>query len=269
MSEGRLHRPGCSGGQGRLRLHLRVPAGPGAMTGLHSTSGESNLDAEPSPWHDGAGAIGVNVIARDRAFARALPAVAVLAGLAFAGSSSPETDGLVEALALREGMTIADVGAGDGEWTERLARRVGPTGHVFATEVDEAEIGKIEERVGEAGLENVTTVLGSAVDTGLPEGCCEAVLLRMVYHHFTQPAEMRASLRRALRSGARLVVIDTEPQTGWSEVAGVPDRGGHGIRQVDLEGEMVADGFAVVARYEAWDGRGDRYCVVFRPENRR
>jgi hypothetical protein len=61
--------------------------------------------------------------------------------------------------------------------------------------------------------------------------------------------------------------IDTEPHPGWPPVAGVPDRGGHGIREEDLVREMTGDGFEVVARHQDWGGRDDRYCVVFRAAN--
>jgi hypothetical protein len=148
--------------------------------------------------------------------------------------------------------------------TERLAGEVGPTGHVWATEIDVDDVEKIEKRASRAGLENVTAVLGTDTDTGLPDGCCEAVLLRMVYHHFTQPASMRASLRRALRPGALLAVIDLQPRGSWGSLDGVPDRGGHGIRDEELVAEMTSDGFEVVARYDDWNGSGNRYCVVFR-----
>jgi SAM-dependent methyltransferase len=190
--------------------------------------------------------------------------VLLLQGEAVALTIAPEPQRLFAALGLRAGLRVADVGAGDGEWAERLAREVGETGHVFATEVDQKDLEKIRKRVREAGLGNVTTILGTQEDTGLPPGCCDGVLLRMVYHHFVEPARMRASLRAALRPGAPLVVVDTEPQGGWRRLEGVPDRGGHGIHEEDLVREMTGDGFEVVARHPDWNGDGDRYCVVFR-----
>jgi predicted methyltransferase len=177
---------------------------------------------------------------------------------------SSERERLVAALALHEGMHIADVGAGDGDWTERLAEEVGPAGHVWATEIEADDVEKIEKRASRAGLQNVTVILGTETNTGLPDGCCEAILLRMVYHHFTQPAPMRASLRRALRPGALMAVIDLQPRGDWGDLDGVPDRGGHGIRDEELVEEMTSDGFEVVARYDDWSGSGNRYCVVFR-----
>ena len=189
----------------------------------------------------------------------------LLTGLgARASALDSEATRTIAALGLRPGLQVADVGAGNGEWSERIAREVGESGHVYATEVDRDDLQKVETRLRDAGLRNATTILGTQDDTGLPAGCCDAILLRMVYHHFANPARMRASLRSALRPGAPLVVIDTEPQKTWRRLEGVPDRGGHGVAEKALVREMTADGFEVVARYDDWAGDGDRYCVVFR-----
>jgi len=196
--------------------------------------------------------------------AAALAAAFLIAGGAAVHSLDSEAARTIEALGLRPGLRVADVGAGNGEWAERIGREVGETGHVYATEVDRDDLQKVETRLKDAGLKNVTTILGTQEDTGLPPGCCDAILLRMVYHHFTDPARMRASLRSALRRGGPLVVIDTEPQKNWRHLEGVPDRGGHGIKEQALVREMTADGFEVVARHEDWAGDGDRYCVIFR-----
>ena len=171
---------------------------------------------------------------------------------------------IAEVLEVRAGSRVADLGAGDGRWSEELARRVGETGHVWATEVERGLVEKIAERMAEAGLGNVTAVLGSQEDLGLEADCCDAILLRLVYHHFEDPAKMRAGLRRALRAGGRLAIVDIRPQSDWRELAGVPDRGGHGIGPAELIDEMAADGFELVAEYEEWPGDEDRYCLVFR-----
>ena len=193
----------------------------------------------------------------------ALVVVFRFATCGFVLAFSSETALVEDALALREGMQVADVGAGDGDWAERLAEKVGPAGHVYATEIEAEDVEKIARRVEGAGLENVTALLGTVTDTGLVDGCCDAILLRMVYHHFTDPAPMRASLRRALRPGGRLAVIDLRPQD-WGDLARVPGRVGHGIREEDLVAEMTSDGFEVVARYDEWADSHVRYCVVFR-----
>ncbi len=181
------------------------------------------------------------------------------------GAEGSEKDRLAKALELHPGMRVADVGAGGGEWSEDLARRVGEQGHVYATEIDEDDVEKMKKRFAEADLQNVTVVLGTDEDTGLPEGCCDAVLLRLVYHHFTDPEKMRRSLHRALVPGGLLVVVDIEPQTTWRELPGVPERGGHGIPPEDLVAELTTDCFHLVERQDDWDeGEEDHYLAVFR-----
>jgi precorrin-6B methylase 2 len=190
-------------------------------------------------------------------------AIVVAAGAA-ALFDDGEATRISQVLHLEAGQVVADVGAGDGEWSVDLARRVGPTGHVWATEVNDRDLAEIRRRVEKAGLENVTVVEGDQQQTGLPQGCCDAILVRMVYHHFTDPPAMRRSLRQALRPGGRLAILDIEPQKNWRKLKGVPQRGGHGIPADDLVREMTADGFEVVSRHEDWNGDEDRYCIVFR-----
>ncbi len=176
-----------------------------------------------------------------------------------------EAERIADVLALSPGMRVADVGAGDGEWSVELARKVGEAGRVYATEVDEDDVEDIRELIEDEGLHNITSILGDDLDTGLPESCCDAILLRLVYHHFTDPQPMRESLRRALLPGGLIAVIDFAPQEHWRELPGVPDRGGHGIEAEELVADMTGDGFEVVARYDDWDPEEpDHYCVVFR-----
>jgi SAM-dependent methyltransferase len=177
---------------------------------------------------------------------------------------SDEMQQLFETLGLETGQEVADVGAGNGPWVPALSHWVGREGHVFATEVKEDLVDKIRGRAQEEGLANVTVLLGNDQDMGLPPACCDAVLLRLVYHHFTDPAAMRASLRRALRSGGRVAVIDIEPQKSWSTLEGVPDRGGHGIPMEDLIREMSGEGFSVESRHTDWNGDPERFCVIFK-----
>lgn len=199
-----------------------------------------------------------------RYLAASLPLLVALS--AHAGVAE-ERDGIASSLALLPGMAVADVGAGDGRYSVALAHAVGPTGRVYATEVDRAEIEKIAATAQDAGLSNLTTVVGTQDDTGLPAGCCDAILLRLVYHHFTDTAAMRRSLWNALRPGGRIAVIDVPPQKGWRRLEGVPERGGHGIEVAELVAEMTGIGFEVAARDLDWPAEADAYLIVFqRPE---
>lgn len=190
----------------------------------------------------------------------------LLLGCSKQAAVASEAYRIAEVLGLEPGLAVADVGAGDGEWTVSIARRVGPEGHVWATEVADDELEEIRQRVDREELGNVTVVRGAQTTSGLPDACCDAILLRLVYHHFTDPSRMRSDLRRALRPGGVLAVIDIEPQEHWRKLEGVPERGGHGIPADDLVRELVSDGFREVRRIEDWNDDPDRYCVVFRRE---
>lgn len=180
------------------------------------------------------------------------------------GVSAGEFELIAERLELRPGMEVADVGAGDGEWSVEIARIVGEEGHVWATEINAEEVERIQERIDEESLANITAVLGSDDQTGLPVACCDALLLRMVYHHFVEPEPMRLSLYQNLRPGGILVVIEIRPENSWPDVEDVPERGGHGIEPEDLRAELTGGGFEFVERIDRWNGDRLRYCSVFR-----
>ncbi|MFI4943096.1 MAG: class I SAM-dependent methyltransferase [Burkholderiales bacterium] len=194
--------------------------------------------------------------------------VAASASLAPALVSAPEPGSeaarIVEVLRLAAGMVAADVGAGEGKFTSTLARGVGPEGRVYATEIAQDKLDELKQRMAADGIENVLTVLGDQQQTGLPRGCCDRVLLRLVYHHFAEPPAMQRSLWAALRPGGLIAVIDVPPKKGWPVVAGAPDRGGHGIEVAELVADMRRAGFEVVAQHDDWPAETDSYCVVFR-----
>jgi ubiquinone/menaquinone biosynthesis C-methylase UbiE len=179
---------------------------------------------------------------------------------------SQETDRLAEILALRPTSRVADVGAGDGAFSVELASRVVPQGHVFATEIEEDSAAGIRSEARTAGLENVTVIRAAEASTNLPNACCDAVFLRGVYHHITNPVETNHSLRGALRPHGRLAVIDFEPSWFLSRffpVRGVPaSRGGHGVPPAIVVSEMQKAGFELIDQLDEWPG--SRYCLVFR-----
>jgi ubiquinone/menaquinone biosynthesis C-methylase UbiE len=181
-------------------------------------------------------------------------------------AAADERDRIAEALEIEEGTVVADVGAGEGAWSVDLARRVGETGRVYATEIDPASLRDIERAVDAAGALSVTLVEGSATDTKLPAQCCDAILLRLVYHHFTDPHAMDQSMFASLRPGGLILVIDFEPGAlgaPTNALPGVPeDRGGHGTPVEQVIEEMIAAGFALVRRIEDWSYR--EYAILFR-----
>jgi ubiquinone/menaquinone biosynthesis C-methylase UbiE len=153
-----------------------------------------------------------------------------------------EVPRLVELLELKPGMTVADVGAGFGAWTVRFAREVGPSGHVYATDVGAAQVKALRDIPERERLKHVTVIEGAVDSTNLPPACCDAILVRDAYHHFTQPEAMVRSLAASLKPGGRLAVIDFPPRPGSEVPAGVPaDRGGHGIPPDVIEREVRAE----------------------------
>jgi SAM-dependent methyltransferase len=188
------------------------------------------------------------------------------AGFRLDGSEMPR---LREVLTLRPGMSVADVGAGRGELTVALAAEVGPTGQVFSSDIDPKALEQIRARVEAAALRNVTMVRAHASDTGLSTNCCDAVVLRRVYHHLSDPAATNAGLLRAVRPGGVLAVIDFPPTLSWLwpwPPKGVPrNRNGHGIAAGLVVDEVTGSGFELVKVIDDWPGRGplESYCAVF------
>ena len=184
------------------------------------------------------------------------------------GSKASEIDNLAPLLDLRPGSAVAEIGAGNGSVALAAAEKVGPSGHVYATEIDPAQLQKIRDKVSESGLGNVAVVESSSDDTRLPADCCDAIYMIGVYHHFTEPLKTDASIFRALRPGGRLVIVDFRPAlmlSPWTP-EGVPaNRGGHGIPEDILEAELTRSGFKVAQTYDPWGNSWflSNYCVVF------
>ena len=198
-----------------------------------------------------------------RTSALALLLSAACAGCQWSGfgfrADGREMPRLREVLALEAGKVVADVGAGKGELTLALARQVGSNGRVFSTELDAERLLRLRETVAGAGLGNVTVVEASSGETGLPPNCCDAIVLRRVYHHLTDPSGINASLLRALRPGGVLAIIDFPPPFFLG-------RGQFGVPAKLVVGEVTGSGFEQVRLIDDWPGRGplQSYCVVFR-----
>jgi predicted methyltransferase len=206
-------------------------------------------------------------VARRLRGASVLLAAAIAVSLAVAMRTSARDRGegerLVAALGLSPGMTVADVGAGSGEFTVLLGEAVGASGRVFSTEISSSRLDEIRRAAARAGLDNVTVIEADERHSHLPEDCCDAILLRRVYHHFTHPESTNATLVRALRPGGILAVIDFEPGASGASPPGVPEsRGGHGVPRALLVEELSAAGLHAERTKEQWSGRD--YLVLFR-----
>src|SRR5262245_51235031 len=141
-----------------------------------------------------------------------------------------ESDRLAELLRVRPGATVADIGAGDGSMAVEIARLVGRNGVVYATELSVEQRGAIARRVSTEALSQVRVVEGAADATQLPADCCDAIYLRAVTHHLSDRAHFASEIRKAVRPGGRVVVIDFAPGSLWFHGAD------HGVTSENVRG---------------------------------
>jgi ubiquinone/menaquinone biosynthesis C-methylase UbiE len=203
---------------------------------------------------------------RTRFLSACLSFIAGVIFLAAGTQKDGEIARLGKVMGWKAGQVVADVGAGEGEFGFGAAKVVGETGKVYLTELDEKKRKALEEELQRREAKNVVVVQAAEKQTNLPDNCCDGIILRHVYHHFTAPGEMDASLLRSLKPGGLLAVIEFPPRQWLTEsdpVKGVPpNRGGHGIPQKILVTELTHAGFALEQTIDDWPD--DSYCVVFR-----
>jgi ubiquinone/menaquinone biosynthesis C-methylase UbiE len=163
----------------------------------------------------------------------------------------------IEALDLRAGMTVADIGAGTGYYTVRLARKVGPEGRVYATDIQPGMLRLLERRVAADRLTNVVPVLGAPDDPRLPPGAIDVALMVDVYHELAAPQAFVRRLREALRPDGRLVLIEFR-----KEDPDVPIREEHKMSVAQVRDELSADGYRLerVIDVLPW-----QHIIVLRP----
>jgi ubiquinone/menaquinone biosynthesis C-methylase UbiE len=175
---------------------------------------------------------------------------------------SEEITRLAELTQWKAGSIVADVGAGDGTYSFVAAQKVGPSGRVYATEIDTEKLKNLRVEVTKRKAENIVIVEGTADDTKLPSSCCDTIFLRHVYHHLTQPQEFDRNLVRSLKPGAHLAIIDFPPSPNLAPVEGVPkNRGGHGIPEKVVVEELTTAGLQVEKTIDDWSAND--YCVLF------
>jgi ubiquinone/menaquinone biosynthesis C-methylase UbiE len=171
--------------------------------------------------------------------------------------SSPSAETIFDAIGVREGLTVCEIGAGDGDLSIAAAKRVGSEGRVLTSELGESRIQKLRAAVEASGLATITVVAGDEEKTNFPDGACDALFMRDVYHHFTSPARMNASIAAALKSGARAAIVDFTPPGDEAAPGSRAGDGRHGVYPETVGSEMKAAGFDVVS-----SGRGKRWFMV-------
>jgi len=163
-----------------------------------------------------------------------------------------EIEQITSRLALRPGMTVADIGAGSGYDTLRLAKVVGPRGRVVAEDVTPEYLSTLRSAIASAGLTNVTVVLGSAGDPKLPKRALDAAIMVHMYHEIQQPMALLTALAPAFKAGGRLGIEELDRPTL-----------AHGTPPKLLVCELAAAGYELVQMSPLTGGLG--YFAVFQP----
>ncbi len=154
-------------------------------------------------------------------------------------------DLVLNALDLRLGDVVADLGAGSGYFTFRIAPKVGKTGKVLAVEVQQEMLNTLRARAAEKKVANVEVVQGSETDPNLPANTVDVVLVVDVYHELEYPFEVMTKVREALKPGGRVVFVEYR-----KEDRTVPIKEVHKMSERQLEKEMLAVGLVHVRTVE-------------------
>jgi ubiquinone/menaquinone biosynthesis C-methylase UbiE len=159
---------------------------------------------------------------------------------------------VMDILGISPGKDVADIGAGSGWFTVRAARRIGPSGTVYAVDINPESIGYIERRAHSESLQNVKGIINKPDDPMLPKGAVDAVLLLKTYHEVADPVALLEHLRPSLKPGARLGIID---RNGNGTDHGVSDK-------IVIE-EAAQAGYRLLKTYDFVKPDGEDYFLVF------
>jgi ubiquinone/menaquinone biosynthesis C-methylase UbiE len=144
----------------------------------------------------------------------------------------------LDAIGVSKGATVADIGAGVGYFTWRLAARVGPAGKVYAVDVQPGMLRQLRQNMAERKLTNYEAVLGAEDDPRLPAAGIDLALLVDVYHEFSQPRKMLQKIRAALKPEGRMVLLEYR-----KEDPNVPIRPEHKMSVAEVKAEIEPEGF--------------------------
>lgn len=144
----------------------------------------------------------------------------------------------VKLLQISPGATVADVGAGSGYYSELLANQVGPSGKVYASDLQPGMLRLIRQRIRDHKLPNIQVVQSAVDDPHLPPDALDLILLVDVYHEFSQPQAMLRAMRQALKPGGRLVLLEYR-----KEDPSIPIREDHKMSVAGVRAELEPEGF--------------------------
>ncbi|MCU0409538.1 MAG: class I SAM-dependent methyltransferase, partial [Bacteroidales bacterium] len=115
---------------------------------------------------------------------------------------------VLPAAGVEKGMIIGEVGAGRGRYTVYLAKAAGPEGKVYANDINETSLSYLKGRCGRLGITNVSVITGKADDPGFPENTLDIAIMVLVYHMISSPDELLKNLKKSMKPGSKLVIVD-------------------------------------------------------------
>ena len=200
-------------------LLLALAAAVAAQTGVHPISGRryaQTMGVEGADWLDRA--------ERDQ---------------------EEDPDRAIDVLKIQKGATVADIGAGSGYMTEKLSKKVGPMGRVYASDIQQGMIDLINKRIAKRKLTNVTPILSAQDDPRLPVEAVDLVLMVDVYHELSQPQLMLRHIKASLKPGGRLVLVEYR-----KEDPSIPIKPEHKMSVAEARLEVEAEGFKLTQTNE-------------------
>lgn len=162
---------------------------------------------------------------------------------------------MLENLGVQPGMTICDMGCGNGFYSLKLAEMVGKGGKILAVDIQPEMLRLLKARAEEQGIENIELVLGDIDDPKLPEGKVDLILCVDVYHEFSHPVEMLAGMRKSLKPDGKIVLLEFR-----MEDPNVPIKLLHKMSKKQMLLEYEANGFQVA---EQFDGLPWQHMMFF------
>ena len=171
----------------------------------------------------------------------------------------------MDAIGLAPGMVVGEAGAGEGYFTLPMARRVGPSGAVLANDISARALQQLEQGGAREGLANIRAVLGSVDDPKFPRQDLQLVVVVHAFHDFAHPVEWLINLKKYLRAGARLAVIDLDPTQGgeshfWprERISGYAEEAGYELVEARFD---ISDHLILVYRIRPAQGSRAPTCL--------
>ena len=220
------------------RLRFLVILG-GVLVGSSTPTPAQDLAPQRSPRRDPPGTYMGRVIAQTMSFQGA--------DWLFRDSREAEEqpEAMLDALKIQPGSTVADIGAGAGYTSLRLARRVGPNGTVLATDIQPQMLAMLRENARTAGVKNIKPIRATQTDVGLPDAGVDLAIMVDVYHEASNPDALLMGLKQALKPGGRLVLVEYR-----GEDPTVPIKPEHKMTLDQVRKELEPQGFRFVESLE-------------------